>query len=75
MSKEIFKQRSTLTDNEICDLVAKVKSLSEKYPEKERLKITLTFEQILLNYHLPSMAERRTAGSVWSSGASGSSAQ
>lgn len=52
MSKEIFKQRSTLTDNEICDLVAKVKSLSEKYPEKERLKITLTFEQILLNYQL-----------------------
>ena len=50
MSKEIFKQKSTLTDNEICDLVAKIKSLTEKYPEKDSLKITLTFEQILLNY-------------------------
>lgn len=64
MSKEIFKQKSKLTDNAICDLVAKIKSLTEKYPEKDSLKITLTFEQILLNYQL-SFGKDKEITCVW----------
>lgn len=50
MGKEIFKQRSTLTNDEIQGLIAKITSLAGKYNERERLNLTLALEEILLDY-------------------------
>lgn len=50
MSKEIFRQRSALTDYDIRDLVAKVSSAAGKFPERDKLRLTITFEQILMDY-------------------------
>ena len=50
MSNEILKQRAALTNDEIRNLVDKVNSLADDYPNRERMKLTLTLEQILLEY-------------------------
>ena len=64
MAKEILRQQSTLTDCDIRDLVAKVSSAAEKYPEREKLRLVLTLEQILLNCQSAFGKEQRIS-CVW----------
>lgn len=64
MAKEILRQQSTLTDYDIRDLVAKVSSTAEKIPEREKLRLLLTVEQILLDYQ-STFGKEQQISCVW----------
>lgn len=64
MSKEILKQRLTLTNDEISSLVAKIRSLAGKYSEREQLNLALTLEEVLLDYQL-AFGKDKTVYCVW----------
>lgn len=65
MGKEILKQRSTLTNDEIVALIAKVNSLSTNYTERERIKLAITLEQVLLDYQA-AFGKEKEIYFVWS---------
>ncbi|SEH33105.1 dicarboxylate/amino acid:cation symporter [Selenomonas sp. KH1T6] len=64
MSKEILKQRLILTNDEISNLVAKVRSLAGKYSEREQLNLALTLEEVLLDYQL-AFGKDKAVTCVW----------
>ena len=64
MSKELFRQKSALADYDIRDLVAKISSIPGKLPERDKLRLILTFEQILLNYQ-SAFGKNREITCVW----------
>ena len=64
MSKEVFRQQSALTDYDIRDLVAKVSSAAAKFPERDKLRLTLTLEQILLDYQ-SAFGKEQVISCVW----------